>query len=71
MERWSAGERDRIAVLVAEGAPYWRILKEVPRSRYAIYRAVKQLKRPTAPEATRSPLRLSVAEREEISPGRG
>jgi IS30 family transposase len=69
MERWSAGERDRIAVLVAEGAPYWRILQEVPRSRYAIYRAVRRLKGPPAPEPKRSPLRLSTAEREEISRG--
>jgi hypothetical protein len=59
MEQWSAGERDRIAVLVAEGAPSWRILQEVPRSRYAIYRAVKQLKRPPAREPKRSPLRLA------------
>jgi IS30 family transposase len=69
MERWSAGERDRIASLVAEGAPYWRILQEVPRSRFAIYRAVKRLKRPPALAPKRSPLRLSTAEREEISRG--
>ena len=69
MERLSARERERIAELVAEGAPFWRLLQEVPRSRYAIYRAVKRLKRPPAREPIRSPLRLSRAEREEISRG--
>ena len=44
MERLSARERERIAELVAEGAPFWRLVQEVPRSRYAIYRAVKRLK---------------------------
>jgi IS30 family transposase len=69
VERLSARERERIAELVAEGAPFWRLLQEVPRSRYAIYRAVKRLKRPPAREPIRSPLRLSTAEREEISRG--
>jgi IS30 family transposase len=69
VERLSARERERIAELVAEGAPFWRLLQEVPRSRYAIYRAVKRLKRPPAREPIRSPLRLSTVEREEISRG--
>jgi transposase, IS30 family len=69
VERLSARERERIAELVAEGAPFWRLLEEVPRSRYAIYRAVKRLKRPPAREPIRSPLRLSTAEREEVSRG--
>ena len=69
MERLSARERERIAELVAEGAPFWRLLQEVPRSRYAIYRAVKRLKRPPTREPNRSPLRLSTTEREEISRG--
>jgi IS30 family transposase len=69
VERLSARERERIAELVAEGAPFWRLLQEVPRSRYAIYRAVKRLKRLPAREPIRSPLRLSTAEREEISRG--
>ncbi|HEY9375506.1 MAG TPA: IS30 family transposase [Jiangellaceae bacterium] len=69
MERLSARERERIGELVAEGAPFWRLLQEVPRSRYAIYRAVKRLKRPPAREPNRSPLRLSTTEREEISRG--
>jgi IS30 family transposase len=69
VERLSARERERIAELVAEGAPFWRLVQEVRRSRYAIYRAVKRLKRPPAREPIRSPLRLSTAEREEISRG--
>jgi IS30 family transposase len=69
VERLSARERERIAELVAEGAPFWRLLQEVPRSRYAIHRAVRRLKGPPAREPIRSPLRLSTAEREEISRG--
>jgi IS30 family transposase len=69
VERLSARERERIAELVAEGAPFWRLVREVPRTRYAIYQAVKRLKRPPAREPIRSPLRLSTAEREEISRG--
>ena len=65
----SVRERERIAELVAEGAPFWRVRQEVPRSRYAIYRAVRRLLRPPGPELTRSALRLSLAEREEISRG--
>jgi IS30 family transposase len=64
-ERLSVRERERIA----EGTPFWRLRQEVPRSRYAIYRAVRRLLRPPAPELTRSALRLSLAEREEISRG--
>jgi len=69
VERLSAKERDRIAELVADDAPFWRLLEEVPRSRYAIYRAVRKLKRPPAYVPNRSPLRLSPVEREEISRG--
>ena len=69
MERLSALELERIEELLAEDAPFWRLRQEVPRSRYAIHRAVKRLRRPPAPEPNRSPLRLSLAEREEISRG--
>jgi transposase, IS30 family len=69
VERLSVRERERIAQLVAEGAPFWRLRQEVPRSRYAIHRAVRRLLRAPAPEPTRSALRLSLAEREEISRG--
>ena len=69
VERLSVREHERIAELVAAGAPFWRLRQEVPRSRFAIYRAVKRITTAPAPEPNRSPLRLSLAEREEISRG--
>ena len=69
MERLSARELERIEELLAEDAPFWRLRQEVPRSRYAIYRAVKRLRCRSVPAPNRSPLRLSLAEREEISRG--
>src|SRR6266487_3853342 len=69
MDRISDEERRRIAELLAEGAPVWRLHKEINRSRYAIRRAVVALHRLPKQEPRRSPLRLSLAEREEISRG--
>ena len=69
MDRISDEERLRIAELLAEGAPVWRLHQEINRSRYAIRRAVIALQRPARREPKRSPLRLSLAEREEISRG--
>jgi IS30 family transposase len=69
MDRISDTERQRIAELLAQGAPVWRLHKEINRSRYAIRRAVVALHRPPKQEPRRSPLRLSLAEREEISRG--
>jgi IS30 family transposase len=69
MDRISDAERLRIAELLAEGAPVWRLHQEINRSRYAIRRAVVALQRPARREPKRSPLRLSLAEREEISRG--
>jgi IS30 family transposase len=69
MDRISDTERQRIAELLAEGAPVWRLHQEINRSRYAIRRAVVALHRPPKREPRRSPLRLSLAEREEISRG--
>ena len=69
MDRISDEERRRIAELLAEGAPVWRLHREINRSRYAIRRAVIALQRPARREPKRSPLRLSLAEREEISRG--
>jgi hypothetical protein len=62
-------ERRRIAELVAGGAPPWKLRLEISRSRHAIRRAVVALYRPARREPQRSPLRLSLAEREEISRG--
>src|SRR6266550_5748784 len=69
MDRISDEERRRIAELLAEGAPVWRLHREINRSRYAIRRAVIALQRSAGREPKRSPLRLSLAEREEISRG--
>jgi IS30 family transposase len=69
MDRISDAERQRIAELLAEGAPVWRLHKEINRSRYAIRRAVVALHGSPKREPRRSPLRLSLAEREEISRG--
>jgi IS30 family transposase len=69
MECLSEVERERIALLLAEGAPFWKIRQEIPRSRHAVARAIRGLCRPARREPTRSPLRLSLSEREEISRG--
>jgi len=69
VERLSTREKERIAELLGEGAPFWRLRQEVPRSRHAIRRAVMAIQRPPKPEPNRSRLRLSLAEREEISRG--
>jgi transposase, IS30 family len=69
MGRISDEERRRIAELLAEGAPGWRLHQEIDRSRYAIRRAVIALRWPARREPVRSPLRLSLTEREEISRG--
>ena len=45
MDRISDEERRRIAELLAEGAPVWRLHREINRSRYAMRRAVIALQR--------------------------
>jgi IS30 family transposase len=69
LDQISDVERQRIAELVAEGAPPWKLHQEINRSRYAIRRAVIALHRPAGRQRERSPLRLALAEREEISRG--
>jgi transposase, IS30 family len=69
VERLSICERERIAELLAEGAPFWRLRQEVPRSRHAIKRAVRSILRPAPVEPKRSRLHVTPAEREEISRG--
>jgi hypothetical protein len=66
VQRLSARELERIEGLLAEDAPVWRLRQEVPRSRDAIYGAVKRLGRRSVPEPNRSLLRLSLGERGEI-----
>ena len=46
MDQITDEERRRIAELVAEGAPAWKLHQEINRSRYAIRRAVVALHRP-------------------------
>jgi IS30 family transposase len=70
MDQITDEERQRIAELVAEGTAPWKLHQEIGRSRYAIRRAVVALHRPSRREPERSTLRLSLAEREEISRGR-
>jgi len=69
VERLSDQERHRIAELMAQGVPPRGIRAEIPRSRHAVARAIKALLKPPKGVPARSPLRLSLAEREEISRG--
>ena len=62
-------ERERIAELVGSGASVRAICREFPRSRYAVARAIRRVTRPPKLEPVRAELRLSLAEREEISRG--
>jgi IS30 family transposase len=62
-------ERRRIAELVAEGAPPWKLHQEIRRSRHAVRRAVVALYWPAGRAPQRPALRLSLAGREEISRG--
>ena len=65
----SVEAKERIAELWAAGAPAWKIREEAGVSRHAVLRQVRRLRRPVAAERERSPLRLSLVEREEISRG--
>jgi hypothetical protein len=69
MAGWTRWERERIEQLVAEGAPPWMLFRAVPHSRHAVRRYVLRLKQVPRPEPVRSPLRLSLCEREEVSRG--
>jgi IS30 family transposase len=67
--RLSEHEKERLAELVADGVPFWRICEVIGRDRWTTRRNINYLKRPPTAEPRRSPLRLSLAEREEISRG--
>jgi IS30 family transposase len=69
VEWFSQEEKERIAELIAEGASLRRIRREIPRSRHAVARAIKAVIKPPRREPVRCRLRLSLAEREEISRG--
>jgi IS30 family transposase len=67
---WISDEaKARIAELWAEGASAWRMREETGVSRHAVLRQVRRLRRQSRQPKERSPLRLSFAEREEISRG--
>jgi IS30 family transposase len=68
-ERLSELERWRIAELAAQGSTTRLIAKEIGRGRYAVAKHLRLMRRPPEREPVRSALRLSLAEREEISRG--
>jgi IS30 family transposase len=69
VERLSELERWRIAELAAQGLPVRVIIKEIGRAHRTVWTYIRVLRRPPVPERHRSPLRLSLTEREEISRG--
>ena len=68
-KRLSAAEKARLAELVAARTPFWKICEEIGRDRWTTRRNIAYLRRLPPPPPKRSPLRLSLAEREEISRG--
>jgi len=69
VERLSELERWRIAELAAEGLPLRLMAREIGRAHSAVRSILQTMLRPPVPERQRSPLRLSLAEREEVSRG--
>jgi IS30 family transposase len=65
----NAAEKARLAELVAARTPFWKICEEIGRDRWTTRRNIAYLRRLPPPPPKRSPLRLSLAEREEISRG--
>jgi IS30 family transposase len=65
----TVAEKERLAELVAAGRPLGEIAELIGRDRWTTRRNINYLARRPAPERKRSPLRLSLAEREEISRG--
>jgi IS30 family transposase len=69
VERLSELERWRIAELAAQGLPSRVIGKEIGRAHRTVWNEIARSRRPVMRERVRSPLRLSLTEREEISRG--
>jgi IS30 family transposase len=65
----TVAEKERLGELVAAGTPLGEIAELIGRDRWTTRRNINYLARRPAPERKRSPLRLSLAEREEISRG--
>src|SRR6516165_5954051 len=62
-------EKTLLAGLVAANTPLTEICEVIGRDRWTTRRNINYLARRSRPEPKRSPLRLSLAEREEISRG--
>ena len=69
MERLSEREKEEIARLSALGLPSRLIGAQIGRHHRTVWGFISRSRRPAMPEPTRSPLRLSLHEREEISRG--
>jgi hypothetical protein len=52
--RLSEQEKERLAELVADGVPFWRICEAIGRDRWTTRRNINYLKRPPKPEPRRS-----------------
>jgi IS30 family transposase len=68
-KRLTVAEKKRLAELVAANTPIAEICEVIGRDRFTTRRNINYLARRPPPEPKRSPLRLSLAEREEISRG--
>jgi hypothetical protein len=71
VERLSELEKWRIAELSAQGLPLRLIAQEIGRAHSAVRSNLQTMFRPPVSERQRSPLRLTLTEREEISRGSG
>lgn len=69
MERLSERETRELERLAALGLPSRLIGRQIGRHHRAVWGHISRLRRPPAREPVRSLLRLSLAEREEISRG--
>ena len=69
MERLSEREKEEIVRLSALGLPSRLIGQQIGRHHRTVWGHLQKLRRPASAEPVRSPLRLSLREREEISRG--
>ena len=67
-ERLSELERWRIVELAAQGLTTRLIAKEIGRGHFVVAKHLRVMRRPPARVPMRSPLRLSLTEREETRP---
>lgn len=67
MQRLTEQEKDRIAELSALGLPSRLIGKQIGRHHRTVWGYISRSRRKPLAPRSRSPLRLSLAEREEIS----